>query len=191
VSLEDNKINLSQAYSGASIANTSYVISLLKSAFTVDDYTFSSFGSSQTALVKNQIDKKENGVYYVSTLGSASTNWELTRVTNIGTTANSKLSIINGTKNQQSIWFFDPFVNSVSFGSTTLNYYPYILKIYQNSTPVGSASSSIVNCVKQRKYKTCGSNQSMYSSITKFFLENQSTKLLTKSAWNFFLSKFW
>ena len=155
----DNKINLSQAYSGASIANTSYVISLSKSAFTSDDYVYSSFGSSQTVLVKNQTDKKENGVYYVSTLGSASTNWELTRVTNVGTTANSKLSIINGTKNQQSIWYFDPSVNSVSFGSTALNYYPYILKIYQNSTPVGSASSSIINCVSQRKYKTSSGNE--------------------------------
>ena len=156
---ENNKINLSQTYSGSSIANTSYVLSLSKSIFGVDDYTYSSTGSSQTVLVKNQTDKTQNGVYYVSVLGSSSLNWELTRVTNIGTTANSKLSIINGTKNQQSIWYFDPFVNTVSFGSTEFNYYPYILKIYQNSTPVGSASSSIINCVTQRRYKTSVGNE--------------------------------
>ena len=159
-SIEDNsKINLSNVYSGSSIANTSYVLSLSQSVFSSDGYTYSSTGATQTVLVKNQTDKKQNGVYYVSTLGSSSSNWVLSRVTNIGTTANDKLSIINGTKNQQSIWYFDSNSSSVSFGSSELNYYPYILKIYQNSTPSGAATSSVINCVHQRKYRASSGNE--------------------------------
>lgn len=78
-------------------------------AFAVDGYTAA---LNDRILVKNQSAPAENGVYTVTTLGSGSTNWVLTRATDMntaGTGANQigpgdYVFVVSGTQNGGTSW---------------------------------------------------------------------------------------
>ena len=137
----DSRIYLDSAYSGSSTASTSYVMLYPKAAFNVDGFTYSTTGTGQSVLVKNQTNPVHNGVYYVSTLGSSSSNWVLSRSGISGTVAGENISVINGTKNTESIWFVDKNSGSITFGSSELNFYITKYKIFSASGLGGTITS--------------------------------------------------
>ena len=75
-----------------------------QAAFVIDGYTAN---ANDRILIKNQASSVQNGVYIVTTVGSGSTNWVLTRATDSNTTAeldNATLYVINGTSNASTGW---------------------------------------------------------------------------------------
>lgn len=78
-------------------------------AFAVDGYTAA---LNARILVKNQSAPAENGVYTVTTLGSGSTNWVLTRSTDMNTPGSGAdqvgpgdyFFVVNGTQNAGTSW---------------------------------------------------------------------------------------
>ena len=80
-----------------------------QAAFAVDGYT-ATLGAR--ILVKNQTAGAENGVYTVTTLGSGSTNWVLTRATDMDDVGNSSnqlgpgdyVFVSSGTQNGGTAW---------------------------------------------------------------------------------------
>ncbi len=143
----NSKLFLDNNYSGSSIASTSYVMLYPKSAFNVDGFTYSSTGTGQSVLVKNQYDPVHNGVYYVSTLGSSSANWVLSRSATAASTAGENISVINGTKNADSIWYVDKNSGAITFGTSELNFYITKYKLFSASGLGGTITS-----VDFRKY---------------------------------------
>lgn len=151
---DNSSLILNSAYSGSSVANTSYVIYIKNYNFTVDDYTYSSTGASQTVLVKNQNNSVYNGVYYVDTKGSTSASWILKRASNIGTRPSDNVTILNGTLNSESIWYLDRDLTSITYGTTNLNWYITKFKIYQtNSTDLQ------INTIVQRNADNAATNE--------------------------------
>ncbi len=75
-----------------------------QAAFAVDGYTAS---VGDRILVKNETNQTYNGIYTVTTVGSGSTNWVLTRSTDANTSAelnNATLFVTNGTVNSDTGW---------------------------------------------------------------------------------------
>lgn len=75
-----------------------------QAAFAVDGYTAS---LGDRILVKNQASALQNGIYTVTTVGSGSTNWVLTRATDDDTSAkmnNATTLVTNGTTNANTGW---------------------------------------------------------------------------------------
>jgi hypothetical protein len=97
--------NLTATYSnGTSGVNATLTNNGSQSAFATDDYTAS---LNDRILVKNQTTQSQNGIYTVTTVGSASTNWVLTRSTDANTTAelnNAKTIVTNGTTLTATEW---------------------------------------------------------------------------------------
>ena len=137
----DSKIFLDNNFAGSSVASTSYVMLYPKTAFNVDGYTYSSTGTGQSVLIKNQYNPVHNGVYYVSTLGSSSANWVLSRSAIAASSAGENISVINGTKNSDSIWFVDKNSGSITFGTSELNFYITKYKIFSASGLGGTITS--------------------------------------------------
>ena len=151
---DNSSLVLDTSYAGSSIANTSYVIYIKNYNFAVDDYTYSSTGASQTVLVKNQTNNVHNGVYYVDTNGSTSSSWILKRSSNIGTRPGDNVSIINGTINDESIWYLDRNLSSVSFGASSINWYITKFKIYETSSV-----DYQINTIVQRNADNASTNE--------------------------------
>jgi hypothetical protein len=137
----DAGLYLSSSYSGSSTASTTYIIRYPNTAFSVDGYSFASTGVGQTVLVKNQSSPVHNGVYYVSTLGSSSANWILSRVSSVPT-AGDNFKVLNGTKNSDSIWFLDKDTSTVTYGTTELNWKINRYKIFSTAA-LGSTITSV------------------------------------------------
>ena len=137
----DTRIYLNSAYSGASTASTSYVMRYPKTAFGVDGFTYSTTGTGQSVLVKNQTNPIHNGVYYVSTLGSASANWVLSRSGIAASIAGENVSVVNGTKNAESIWYVDRNSGSITFGTSELDFYITKYKLFSASGLGGTITS--------------------------------------------------
>lgn len=137
----DAGLYLSSNYSGSSTASTTYIIRYPNTAFSVDGYSFASTGVGQTVLVKNQSSPAQNGVYYVSTLGSSSANWILSRVSSVPT-AGDNFKVLNGTKNSDSIWFLDKDTPAVTYGTTELNWKINRYKIFSTAA-LGSTITSV------------------------------------------------
>jgi len=97
--------NLTATYSngtagvGATLTNSG-----TQAAFATDGYTAA---LNDRILVKSQTSQLQNGIYQVTTLGSASTNWVLTRTTDANTSAelnNATMYVTNGTTLSDTGW---------------------------------------------------------------------------------------
>jgi len=137
----DSRLFLDNNYGGSSTASTSYVMLYPKTAFNVDGYSYSTTGTGQSVLVKNQANSKHNGVYYVSTLGSSSANWVLSRSAIAASTAGENISVINGTKSADSIWYVDKNSGVITFGTSELNFYITRYKLFSASGLGGTITS--------------------------------------------------
>ncbi len=101
---------------GATLTNSGTQV-----AFAVDGYTAS---LNDRILVKNQSTQFQNGIYYVSTVGSGSTNWVLTRVVDADTPSgldNATLMILNGTANANTGWTQTTAITTVGTTSVTFS----------------------------------------------------------------------
>jgi hypothetical protein len=75
-----------------------------QAAFAVDGYTAA---LGDRILVKNQTTQTQNGIYTVTTVGTGSTNWVLTRAVDANTPAelnNATMYVTNGTLNSDTGW---------------------------------------------------------------------------------------
>lgn len=75
-----------------------------QAAFATDGYSAAQF---DRILIKDQATAAQNGIYYVSTVGSGSTNWVLTRVTDADSTAelnNATVFVTNGSTLKNTGW---------------------------------------------------------------------------------------
>jgi hypothetical protein len=109
-----------------------------------------SVSAGNIVLVKNQTTKSENGIYVAS-----SGSW--TRSTELDVNAEfinwKTVYVSNGTINGDSSWYL-VVEDAFDFGTSDVVWEVQRLKIYQNSTPSGAGSSSIINCVAQRNSTT-------------------------------------
>lgn len=89
---------------------------------TVDGFTGSAIG--QYFLVKNQATSANNGIYQLTTVGSGSAAWVLTRAVNFNAPANmnhgSVYFVINGTSNISTEWGMTSSI--VTVGSTSMTW---------------------------------------------------------------------
>jgi hypothetical protein len=119
--------------------------------FLVDGVFYTS--TSTTVLVKDQASAIQNGVYYLSKAGSASTYWQLTRDTRFDEDAEIKrneiFTIASGTANASTKWYLssnEPMVigtdsiNFTAIGSTVV--YP---SAAHYSTDVNVGTGNITN----------------------------------------------
>jgi hypothetical protein len=97
--------NLTATYSnGTSGVGATLTNSGTQSAFATDSYTAS---LNDRVLVKNQTTQSQNGIYTVTTVGTSSINWVLTRSADADTTAelnNAKTIVTNGTTLTATEW---------------------------------------------------------------------------------------
>ena len=109
-----------------------------------------SVSAGNIVLVKNQTTKSENGIYVAS-----SGSW--TRSTELDVNAEfinwKTVYVSNGTINGDSSWYL-VVEDAFDFGTSDVVWEVQRIKIYQNSTPSGAGSSSIINCVAQRNSTT-------------------------------------
>ena len=132
----------SSSFTSVAVATTENIS--LSGLQTIDGYTLS---SSDRVLVKDQTDKKTNGIY-VASAGA----WS--RATDLDVSSEyvsfKKITVNNGSLNGDSIWFLksqDSFVLETS----DIEWDIYKLKVYSTSTPSGASARSIINCVTERK----------------------------------------
>lgn len=129
------------SFSNALCATTTNIS--LSGTQTIDGVAVS---AGNIVLVKNQTTKSQNGIYIAS-----SGSW--TRSTELD--ANSEfinwktIYVSSGAINGDSTWYL--YVgNTFSLGTSDVVWEVQRLKIYQNSTPSGAGSSSVINCIIQR-----------------------------------------
>lgn len=74
-------------------------------------------------LVKDQTTALQNGIYTVTNIGSASTNWVLTRATDYDVIAQTvrgdTVSVISGTVNSSSLWMLTSSITTIGTDSFT------------------------------------------------------------------------
>ena len=144
-------VNLNAAYAnGSSGVGATLTNAGAQAAFAVDGYSAS---LNDRILVKNQTTQADNGCYYVSTLGSGSVNWVLTRTTDYDTIAQIKsgtvFPVINGTVNSNSSWLQTQTVavigtDPIEFVQFTFDTSSFLQKA-NNLSDVASASTSRTN----------------------------------------------
>jgi len=119
--------NLNATYSngiggvGATLTNAGS-----QAAFTVDGYTAS---LNDRILVKDMTTAAYNGIYTVTTVGSGSTNWVLTRATDFNTTGSgpnyietgASTFVTNGAVNASTGWVLTT-TGIITLGTTALNF---------------------------------------------------------------------
>lgn len=115
--------NLSATYNngtsgvGATLTNNS-----TQAALTIDGVLMT---TSSTVLVKNQTTAADNGIYDVTTVGTGSTNWVLTRASNYDTAADipkgSLVSVSSGTVNASSSFIQTSTVTTIGTDSITFS----------------------------------------------------------------------
>lgn len=111
-------------------------------AFTVDGQSPT---VGQRVLIKDQTSALQNGIYTVTTVGSSTANWVLTRATDFDQSsemiAGTMVEVVNGTVNAGTVWTLTAAVaavgtNSVSFTSINIS-----TKVDQNGSPIYGADS--------------------------------------------------
>lgn len=134
---------------GATLTNSG-----TQAIFSVDNVTPA---INDRILVKNQTVPAQNGIYIVTTLGSASTNWVLTRSTDYDVKAQmirgDVVSVISGDVNNTSLWMMTSIVNTIgtdaiNFGKTDQNTFTSIVGTANQinvSVASGVATLSIVS----------------------------------------------
>lgn len=113
--------NLTAAYSngtagvGATLTNSS-----TQAALSIDGITLA---VGNRVLVKDQATSLQNGIYTVTNIGSASTNWILTRTTDYDsitqTVRGDTVSVISGTISSASLWMLTSIITNVGSDSFT------------------------------------------------------------------------
>jgi hypothetical protein len=115
-----------------------------QAAFTVDGYTAV---LNDRILIKNQTTAFQNGIYYVTSVGSVSTNWVLTRVVDANTPAslsNATLYVTNGTSNAGTGW--TQTAANPTIGTTSLAFAQFSGSgSYAAGTGINIAGSTISN----------------------------------------------
>jgi len=111
--------NLTATYSsgtagvGATLTNSGTQVALV-----IDGVTLT---AAQRVLVKDQTAALQNGIYVVTNIGSISTNWILTRVTDfdsaIQMTRGDVIRVISGTINAVTTWMLTSVVTTVGSDS--------------------------------------------------------------------------
>jgi len=120
-----------------------------QAALTIDGVTLS---AGNTVLIKNQTSAVQNGIYTVTTVGSGSTNWVLTRTGSVTFTALSGgkiVTVTSGTINSSSIWYLVS-KSSYVLGTTNIDFKIYKFKIYATTTPSYTSTRSIIQTVTQK-----------------------------------------
>lgn len=91
-----------------------------QAALTIDGVALA---ASNRVLVKDQTTALQNGVYTVTNIGSASTNWVLTRATDYDVIAQTvrgdTVSVISGTVNSSSLWMLTSSITTIGTDSFT------------------------------------------------------------------------
>ena len=133
------------SFSNALCATTANIS--LSGTQTIDGVSVS---AGNIVLVKNQTNKTQNGIYIAS-----SGSW--TRSTELDVNAEfinwKTVYVSSGTINGDSTWYLI-VEDAFDFGTSDVLWEVQRLKIYQNSTPSGAGSSSVINCVAQRNSTT-------------------------------------
>jgi len=122
-----------------------------QAAFTLDSV---SLDVGQRVLIKNQSNQIQNGVYSVTTLGDASHNWVLTRVTDFDAPAEmiagTLIEIQKGTINAGTVWQL--FASVAAVGTNNVNFVSINIttKIDQNGAAVfaldtGTADNYVIS----------------------------------------------
>lgn len=119
--------NLTATYNnGSSGVGATLTNAGAQAAFAVDGYTAS---LNDRILVKNQTTAAQNGVYTVTTLGSGSTNWVLTRATDMNSAGSGAdqigpgdyVFVSNGTQNAGTAWVITTPL-PITIGSTSITF---------------------------------------------------------------------
>ena len=120
-------VNLTATYNnGSSGVGATLTNAGAQAAFAVDGYTAA---LNDRILVKNQTTAAQNGVYTVTTLGSGSTNWVLTRATDMNSAGNGAdqigpgdyVFVSNGTLNAGTAWVITTPL-PITIGSTSITF---------------------------------------------------------------------
>lgn len=148
-------VNLTATYSngfngvGATLTNSG-----VQAALVIDDVTLS---VADRVLVKDQTDWAQNGIYVVSSVGSVSTNWMLTRATDYDQpianelTAGSYVVVVSGTDNSQTLWVetepgpFTIGVTAIQFSLIQVGVITTTLSGDVTGTGIGDISTTIAD----------------------------------------------
>lgn len=126
--------NLTATYSNGTVGvGATLTNSGTQSALSIDGVTLA---VGNRVLVKDQATQLQNGIYTVTNIGSASTNWILTRATDYDSVAQTIrgdiISVITGTAFSASLWMLTSSITTVgtdsfSFAKTDQNTFTSIL----------------------------------------------------------------
>jgi hypothetical protein len=113
--------NLTAAYvNGTSGVGATLTNSGTQAALILDGVTLA---VGNRVLVKDQATALQNGIYTVTNIGSASTNWILTRATDYDVIAQTVrgdvVSVISGTASSASLWMLTSIVTTIGTDSFT------------------------------------------------------------------------
>lgn len=113
--------NLTVTYSnGTSGVGATLTNAGTQAALTIDGVALA---VGNRVLVKDQTTALQNGVYTVTNIGSASTNWVLTRATDYDVIAQTvrgdTVSVISGTVNSSSLWMLTSSITTIGTDSFT------------------------------------------------------------------------
>jgi hypothetical protein len=142
-------VNLNATQAGAGIGAT-LTNAGTQAAFAVDGYSAS---VNDRILVKNQTLTQHNGVYAVTTLGSGSTNWVLTRTTDYDTAAQIKpgtlIAVNNGTINATTSWLETATVVTVDTDPVLFSQFTFapgqFLQVANNLSDVANTATARTN----------------------------------------------
>ena len=129
------------SYVDCSCATTSNIT--LSGLQTIDGYSLT---AGNRVLVKNQTDPKLNGIYEAAS-GAWSRSSDLD--SNSEFIYGSKVTILNGTTLASSIWFLK-YSDSYQIGTTEILWDIYKLKVYSTSTPIYTATRSVIKTVVEK-----------------------------------------
>jgi hypothetical protein len=115
-------------------------------------------------LVKNQTNNVQNGIYTVTTVGSGSVAWVLTRDGSIVYSGSKLVAVSGGTLNASSSWYLEPQA-SYNLGVDPIIFDYHVFRIYSTTTPSYTATRSVINCVEQRKAQSLINNEIYYQYL--------------------------